>query len=301
MAKRAKRIVYIVASQNPLDVDDQKKRYESLFDDVIREEEKKFKVGGTKECHVMRAAVSAYIAGRFKEDELDENVNKIKIFLRGRERLFWIVPFVNDDLQQTRQPLLAMKTGANYEMAKIIASCTDSHLITDMAYRWKEVELDRSEYGITQGHWNSFSKAFQNLEMKFLNNVPLEFAFELRKKDHLTSIRLFLSRIWHNCVTENMFENVNQNILQDELLHQIKEAEREWSKINKELAKRLGLWSSAIVGILPQVVSGSAEFLIGSLAINGLTQLGVSLHEKHNFSMKYPASFFLRLKKAIGN
>lgn len=199
------------------------------------------------------------------------------------------------DIEKFRPALITMKSGANYEMAKIIASATGSHLITDLPYRWKEIEIDRSDYQIKNENWNSFSKAFQNLGIKFLNNVEIKDAIEIRNENYLSGIRNFLSRLWRNCKSENIYDQKNVIILEEELVHHLKEAEIEWSEIKGRALKTSGTISAGLVAAGQAIGNGSAEYLIGSLLINGITNLGKLWLDKNHFEKKYPASFFIKI------
>ncbi len=234
----------------------------------------------------------------FKKDISPEEIeNVVSMVHVKRDNHPYFVPFINEDKKQFRDSYLAIKSGANFEMAKLIASSINSSLITDMAFRWEEIEMDHSNFMIKQEHWNSFSKAFQEIGISFLNNSNIDYALKIRKQNYLSEIRDFLSRIWRDCMSDNLFDEKNIKILEEELRHHLKEAEIEWGNIEKKFFKNFGTAASAIVSSYPIIAKGSAEYLIGSLGINGLTNLGVMWHEKHNFTKKYPASFFLKMGK----
>jgi len=195
-----------------------------------------------------------------------------------------------------KERLFAYKGGANFDMAKLIASALNSHLITDIEYRWKEITIEHKSLNIKQNHWSSFSKAFQSIDFSFLNNVKVEDALEIRKENYLDNLRTFLSKIWINCTQENMFDEKSIFLLEEELKHHINESEIEWNEIKRKYFKKIGIGSAVTIGASEAIASGSAVFMIGSLLINGLTNLGISWLEKKNFPKKYPASFFLKLK-----
>lgn len=253
-----------------------------------------------KEWHLL-AYPDSHIRKSLKE--MDKNLapeeieNIMKYVHKKRDEHPFFIPIVDEEKNISRSSLLAIKSGANYEMAKLIASATNSHLITDMKYRWREIEMDHSKYSIKQENWNSFSKAFQKLGINFLNNIDLDAALELRKENYLNDIRTFLSRIWRSCTSDNLFNEKNIYYLEDELTHHLQEAKIEWESIEKKFFKSFGTATAAIVGSSPIIAKGSAEFLIGSLLINGLTNLGVLWHDKHSFPKKFPASFFLKFDK----
>ncbi len=100
------------------------------------------------------------------------------------------------------------------------------------------------------------------------------------------------------CVSENPLDDRNIQALADELTHHINEAESEWKKIDQELLKWFGLELSSAIAALPQMTSsGSAQFLGAGVALAGVTNLAVSWLKRASFSTRYPAGFFLRLKR----
>ncbi|GAH55054.1 unnamed protein product, partial [marine sediment metagenome] len=92
--------------------------------------------------------------------------------------------------------LLMLSSGASYDIAKLTANLTGSYLLTDIYSRWKEIEVDRESQNAESREWSPFAKAFQSLELKFLNNLDLEHALILRKEKQLEHLRVFLRKVW---------------------------------------------------------------------------------------------------------
>jgi hypothetical protein len=194
--------------------------------------------------------------------------------------------------------MLYWTTGTNYEMAKITARLTGAHIITDIPSRWKEMEIDRQDHGVKDSQWAEFAKAFQDLDFKFLNNVPMNFALKLRKEGKLKQVRDFFTRIWKLCESEDSLSQKNTDLLGAELNHHINEAEGEWKKIDQELFKWFGIEVASAVAAYPQIISsGGAQFLGAGVALAGITNLAVSQLKRKTFQNRYPAGFFLSLKK----
>jgi hypothetical protein len=188
-------------------------------------------------------------------------------------------------------------TGTSYDLAKITSNYTGSYLVTDLPPRWKEIELDRSNHGISQAEWSPMAKAFHNLNIKYLNNVELSHALRLRKEDRLQGLRTFLRQIWIAASTGNPFGEGNVKHLADELENKVRETEEEWKQIDRDLIKWIG--AEAATGFLSQalIADGNAGFFAAAIATAGITTLSATALQRKGFPDKYPAAFFMDLKK----
>jgi hypothetical protein len=189
-------------------------------------------------------------------------------------------------------------SGASYDIAKLTASLTGSYLVTDLAPRWKEIELDREQNGIGIGGWSPLAKAFQNLDLKYLNNLELDHALLLRTQGRLENLRAFLIRVWSAAASGNPFDEQNVTHLADELQAQVSEAEEEWKKIDRDLIKWAGGEAAgALLAGGPLIESGHAGFLASAIVIAGAATLISSALERKGFQNKFPAAFFMDLAK----
>lgn len=200
-------------------------------------------------------------------------------------------PYHVDRLPDQVNSITYSTTGANYELAKRICGITNSHLITDLKSRWKEIEIDRSSAGIDDKKWSTFAKALQNSELKILDSIPLSAALRLRQENRLESLRLFFRKIWKSCKNVDDFSEENSINLSSELADKIREAKSEWNKIDQDLLKWLGgtsgaLLSAGLVGWVP-----AAAGAVGT----GVTGLIQSHLKRNSFKDQYPAGFFLSI------
>ena len=83
-----------------------------------------------------------------------------------REEHPFFVEHLDEDMNQSREPLILFTAGANFEESKVIASFTNSYFITDIRFRWKEIEFDRESLATKPEYWSSFAKAFHNIDPK---------------------------------------------------------------------------------------------------------------------------------------
>ena len=198
--------------------------------------------------------------------------------------------------KNTRQ-LISFSSGASYDIAKLTANLTGSYLITDIYSKWKEIEIDRESQNVESREWAPFAKAFQGLELKFLNNLNLEHALILRKEKRLEHLRVFLRKVWKAACTTEPFSDINAKNLADELVSEIRRTEVEWKQIDHDLLKWLGAELSAeLISAGPLIASGYGAFLAAAIAISGAITLGATQLERKSFQNKFPAAFFMKLK-----
>ena len=187
----------------------------------------------------------------------------------------------------------SFSSGASYDIAKLTANLTGSYLVTDIYSKWKEIEIDRESQNMENKEWAPFAKAFQGLELKFLNNLTLEHALILRKEKRLEHLRVFLRKVWKSACATEPFSEINAKNLADELVSEIRKAEVEWKQIDLDLLQWLG---TELLTVGEQIVSGSGSFLAATIAISGAIKLGVTQLERKSFQDKFPAAFFMKLK-----
>jgi hypothetical protein len=216
---------------------------------------------------------------------------------RRRERH----PFYNDPFEFQRgkgqvSEFLITTTGTNYEMAKQTALLSGSHLITDLPPRWREIELDRDSAKVDERKWSPFAKAFHNLKIKYLDDVPLEAALVLRKEDRLEQMRGFMNKVWR-LSGDDSFAPANVENLASELLERVREAEDEWEKIDRDLLKLLQPVGAVAASFVAAGGAGWVPAAVGAAAV-GITGLGIAQHQRASFERRFPAGFFLKLKKA---
>ena len=237
----------------------------------------------------LRQLIEKALPGTSAEDEQ----RIIEAFHRQREAN----PFVLEPPQDGGfEEITQFSSGASYEMAKWTASISGSHLVTDITSRWAEIELDYGQSGLTNRHWSPFAKALNASDLRTLNAVPLDIALNLRSEGSLGSMRDFFSRVWRSARSDQEFAEENAHALSSELRHEMRVAEDEWKRIDRELVK----WSATelaagVVASGPAIASGTAGFLLGGLAVAGIGNLIWARLERRGFTKRHPAAFLLRL------
>mgnify|MGYP001143198893 CR=1 FL=1 len=227
------------------------------------------------------ASPDEYVIKDLKSDDFTED--QIKKFLKKRreESLY----FVNS---KEKSQILAWSTGTNYEMGKYICEKTNSHIITDLSYRWKEMEYDRRVNNIELSSWSPFAKAFSNVDMRHLQGLTFDDLLKLRNDGYLDDMR----RTWNSSSSGNDFDLNRVEDLSAEFTHHIREAEMEWNKIDSGLVKWFG--SESILGATIGVGLGTASWLpAAAVAAAGAVNLVQSRNQRKNFINRYPAGFLI--------
>ena len=228
-----------------------------------------------------------------------EGFSEKNLFKTGKEFLEYIQrrrdshPYFVERLPGQTGEFHQETSGACYELAKRMCSITNSHIVTNMRFRWKEVEFDREDAGIDIQGWSPFAKALQNANFKALDEVPIQAALHLRTEQRLDSMRHFFRRVWRDCSNPDEFSDANAADLAAQLEEEVAIANEEWSNIDRDLLKWLGgagaaLISSGIVGFVPAA---------GAAAVTGVTGLIDARMKRSRFKERYPAGFFLGKSK----
>jgi len=243
------------------------------------------------------SAPNDYLEKLFNETELEKEGLTSKEFISFIEQLRESNPNFLETLDKTSGQLQTFSTGGNYNIAMLTANLTNSYLVTDLYVKWKEIEIDRESANAINREWSPFAKAFQDLELKFLNNLSLEHALILRNENRLESLRVFLRKVWKSARTTDQFSEANAKLLAEELKEEIIKAEEEWKQIDRNLLKWFGAeLSGGLLTAGPLIASGHGAFLAAAVATSGIITLGAVQSERKSFKNKYPAAFFLKLR-----
>lgn len=192
--------------------------------------------------------------------------------------------------------LTMVTTGPMYNVARLTASLTKSYLVTDLTSKWKEIELDRVGRSSETGVWSPFARAFQEAELRYMNDVSLGDAFRLRQEGRLETLRTFLRGIWKQACDPNSFDEVNGTLLVDELMDQVAKAKAEWNKIDQDLLKTsVGGTGAGLLAAGPLIASGHGIFLAAAALVGGGATLAAAAWQRKSFPDQFPAAFFLRL------
>jgi hypothetical protein len=176
-------------------------------------------------------------------------------------------------LQRQFEPRMnVFGSGMNLLDAKWFAEITGSHLVTDRRTVWNEILADEPEQKKEQSEklkepMSALAEAFQKLEFYFLNDVPLDFALQIRKENRLVGFRTYLRDFWNKICREGQTEEQRLATIQefqDNLGAQYQQFKNEFAEIRKTVVGKI-----AVAG-----ASGAGAILSGQLTL-GLFSLGV--------------------------
>ena len=285
--------------------------------EIMREQEKKFaesaelkdsskeSVGELSARHqeklmyqqLFLGAPDSYLREKFEELDLGARGAKVDDFLKSIHQEREQDPDFLEPMEPGGEGQLSIITsGTSYPSAAMTAGITSSYLFTDINVRWREIEMDRESHSAENKVWAPFAKALQNTPFRYLNNLNLEHALTLRREGRLESLRGFLGRVWKGASTENQFDSANAILLAEELGERVREAEREWKKIDSDLLKIVG--GEAVGGLLaagPLIAAGHASFLAAAAAVGGVVPLINSTLKRNSFPARFPAAFFMKI------
>jgi hypothetical protein len=188
-------------------------------------------------------------------------------------------------------------TGGHFEVAKLTAKMTGAYLVTDMRSKWLEIQKDRPESD-RAALWEPFAKAFQQLDLKFLDGVEMKHSLQLRQDGRLASMRAFLSDVWKAAVDDDPFSSNNVQELSDRLEREVAVANEDWKQMDVDLLKLVGIEAAAMAGGVPALMSsGHGAFAVALGVALGGVALGTSLMRRRSFHVTHPAAFFMTVNQ----
>ena len=178
-------------------------------------------------------------------------------------------------------------------MALYISQVTGAFPYTSLRMKWKELLSVAKELPEDAQVWSPLTKAFQELEFKFLDQVDSEFACSLRKDGRLEGFRAFLRRLW-SMIGGTPDINKACSLARDfgdELTEEYHKAEAEWGQIDRDLMKQFG---ASVVGGL---IAGAFSLHIPTLgfAAAGVLELLNARMKRREFRKKVPMSVLIDL------
>jgi hypothetical protein len=267
--------------------------------EISVEELKKRHMKKLAHTDLLLSAPDSYIEELIKKLDLEKDGYTAKDFLKYVNKQRESDPnFLEPIGPGSDGQLHIMTTGANYEIAKLTSDMTRSYLVTDIYFKWCEIEIDRSQNNVESRIWSPFAKAFQEMPLKFLNNLQLEHALKLRTEGRLESLRSFLLKVWKHARTEEPFDEANARLFAEELKEEVSLAKEEWDKIDQDLIKIVGAEIGAgLLAAGPLIAAGHGLFVSGAAAAVGVTTLAASYKRRKHFSGRFPAAFFMNIDK----
>jgi len=225
-----------------------------------------------------------------------------------RERLRAVIQADPLTLEQGYTPingqLMINRSGASLESALRISEISDSFPYTNLRSKWNSLLGARNDLSETSKVWSPLTKAFQELDFKFLNNVDPKFALTIRKDRRLESLRNYLRKLWVSLKGEPDNSKIDSLVrdFRDELTDAYMKAEDEWKDIDRELIKwSSGSFTSASLAaaIGEAVLTGSISLALplAAAGLSGIPAVVNARFARRRFRARSPLSVFIDLSR----
>lgn len=195
---------------------------------------------------------------------------------------------------KTTGQITALRSGANLETALLLCNVFGAFPYTNMMSKWEEIVGARDALNETARVWSPLTKAFQDLDFRFLNDVDPKFIQRIRDEGRFESFRSLLRRVGKEAAQVSSLSTLDSFVrdCKDELMSEYQNARSEWSKIDESFLKWAGssVAGSVVTGhLVPDIAAWSAG------TINVIAQLGVRYLRHQQFRKSNPMSVFIDL------
>jgi hypothetical protein len=208
---------------------------------------------------------------------------------------------VNDTLDKMPGQMTTMKSGASLEMGLFICQHIGAFPYTNLKLRWKEILSAGSELDPKAQVWSPLTKAFQELDFKFLNRIDSKFAVEIREEGRLSGFRSYLRKIWTTVEGDIDLSKAEMyaSDFKDELAGEYDKAKAEWESIDRKLMNWAVPAIAGALGAIGSVVTGHLGLSIptGGFAMKGVNELIQAHFTRSEFRKKTPMSVFIDLDR----
>ena len=174
--------------------------------------------------------------------------------------------------------LNVFRSGANLETALIILNQTGAFPYTAMKTRWEELMSVRDQMSTTARLWSPLTRAFQALEFRFLDNVNVEFAEQIRQDGRLETFRTLLRRVGKDAESIDDASTINSYVrdVTGELSSEYQKARAEWNKIEEGFLRWVGISGVGVGLVTGHLWPDISAFTVG--AGNAISQLLFRVH-----------------------
>lgn len=150
--------------------------------------------------------------------------------------------------------------GVNLELGSFIAQATGAYPYTDNKLVWSDIMAALKSFPEDAETWSPVTKAFQQFEFRFLNNVNPRFALQLRQDGRLESLRHFMRQLWLDLQSKKPTSDVTRSYC-DELTNEYKKAQAEFDQIKIDLTKDIGIGAATGIGL------AAGSLMLGTLEV----------------------------------
>jgi hypothetical protein len=213
-----------------------------------------------------RDALLEFIMGDLSQDEREIVRIGVAAMLRLDPQLA-NVPIPPHDKSQ----IIRTGSGMSYEQARLIASLHCATILADQAGQGRLLKCFSREFS---SPLQKSAHALEQLEFSFLNNVPVEFAIEIRRSGKLGRFRRYLfdlSKSFELRAPSGAFSESSAIEMVNRLRDEYEDYRQEWKGIQRTLGAKALVGAPALgaIAAAPLIASGSLTGigLLGSLGL----------------------------------
>ena len=194
--------------------------------------------------------------------------------------------------------MMPFRAGTNLETALLICGVTGAFPYTNMASVWRQIVEAHDELSETARIWSPLTKAFQALDFRFLDNVDVKFAQNVREDGRLESFRALLRKIGNGASDITNVSSLDSYVrdCKDELVGEYQKAQAEWSKIDASFLK----WAAGGVGVATGLATGHLipdVAALSAVTMTTISQLGLRFLGQRQFRKQNPMSVMIDLSR----
>jgi hypothetical protein len=226
------------------------------------------------------------------------------------ERILSLVKKVreSDPLVMKNPPhdsLIVSGPGINFEMWTYLAHLLGAFPYTNLRKWWDDLSSEEEKLPDVAKVWSPLTRAFQDLEFRFLDRVDPQFSCDIRVQGRLENLRSLLRKIWLELQgsAETPYSEETARSFADELRAEYARALEEWKEIDTEWIKFLGKYGTTTIGgpaMVSAFVSGSIDLMVpGALTFcyASIMKLLESHKKRNKFRNTVPMSVFVDLAR----
>ncbi|MDP3177670.1 MAG: SEC-C metal-binding domain-containing protein [Spirochaetaceae bacterium] len=234
---------------------------------------------------------------RAGEEEVERRLRAL-LARRDSDPMRLDLPF---DLLRTQ--MVISRSGAGILGSLRLCDLTGAFPYTNRRSTWKVLLESREDLSEVSQVWSPLTTAFQSLDFKFLNNVDLEFARQIREEERLASFRNYLRKVWVGVKGEPDLGKMDglARDFRDELTDAYRSAQADWDEIDRDLLKTasattFGVGMATAVG--SALVTGGLSLALPAVAAAfGTVPALVKSHlDRKKFRSKVPLSVLVDLR-----
>jgi hypothetical protein len=234
--------------------------------------------------------IEPYIRQNFADKPKDEQDSIIWAFkyLKEKDR------FILDSPELPNGEFHISSVGAPYDAAILLGRKTGSYIYTDHQFQWNQI-LNVIQADDSTEKWSPITKAFQELNFKFLNNIPPDLAMEVASENRMALFRSFMSDLWAEAALDTDSSSNRIREFRDQLYIAHAEAEKDWDDIDKKLGRK---FSKDTVAAMAAMLTGKLSIMVplGHVVLSSSLNLYLSHKDRKSFKATNPMAMLVDLK-----